>query len=184
VSTLLRTLGLAAIAGGVLRAVDSFTTQSFSAGTLAALYFATDIFLLLGIAGIYWSRRTTLGLAGIIGSAVFTIGILLVRVSAFGALGSNGYQLGAAIALLGLAVLSGETLLRKLGGAGSAILWLASLALGILGALGVAPAVMVLAAGVAFGAGFITAGVEIFAAQGRPQSAQTATSTVTWLRSG
>ncbi len=157
-------LGIAAIVGGLLRVADSFTTQALPAGLLAALYFTTDIFLLLGIAGIYLSRRSTTGMAGTIGAAIFTLGIVLVRVSAFGVLGSSGYQLGAAVALLGLAILSGETLLRRHGGTMSALLWLLSFALGILGAAGIAPATLMPGAGVAFGAGFVGAGLEILAA--------------------
>lgn len=162
--SLSRALGIAAVVGGFLRIADSFTTQALPAGLLAALYFTTDIFLLLGIAGIYLSRRSTTGMAGTIGAAIFTLGIVLVRVSAFGVLGSSGYQLGAAVALLGLAIFSGETLLRRHGGTMSAVLWLLSFALGILGAAGIAPAMLMPGAGVAFGAGFVGAGLEIPAA--------------------
>jgi hypothetical protein len=163
-SPTLRALGVAALAGGALRVADSFSAQLFSGGMLAALYFVTDVLLLLGIAGLYWSRRATLGVAGVIGTAVFTAGILLVRISAFGVLGANGYQLGATIALLGLALLSVETLLRRSGGHGSAVLWLLALALGVVGVIGIMPAVMIVLAGVAFGAGFVAAGTEILTA--------------------
>jgi len=82
--TLVRPFGLAAIAGGALRVVDSFVPQALPADVLAVLYFTTDVFLLLGIAGIYLSR--TLGVAGVIGVLIFVVGILLVRASAFGML--------------------------------------------------------------------------------------------------
>ncbi len=162
--TLIRAFGIAAVLGGALRAADSFAAQAFSAGTLASLYFVTDVFLLLGIAGVYLSRRATIGIAGTIGCAIFTLGILVVRAAAFGILGANGYQLGAAIALLGLAILSGETLLRRHGGTTSAVLWLVSLALGLVATFGIAPAMFMLAAGVAFGAGFVAAGFETLSA--------------------
>lgn len=165
-NTALRILGLSAIAGGTLRVVDSFTAQSLTATTLAALYFATDVLLLLGIAGIYWSRRATLGIAGVIASATFAIGIVLIRISAFGVPGTNGYQLGAAIALLGLAVLSTEELLRGDGISAVAILWLAAAAFAIAGALGVLAPTMTIAAGVAFGAGFVLAGRQVVAIRG------------------
>jgi hypothetical protein len=162
--TLLRGLGLAAIAGGALRVVDSFTTQSLSAGTLAALYFATDVLLLLGIAGIYWSRRVSFGVAGVIGAAIFVFGILLVRVSAFGFLGTNGYQLAAALALVGLVIVSTEALLRRTDAGVSAPLWLVAFVLGVVGAFGVMTPVMTVLAGVAFGAGFVAAGFKVLAA--------------------
>jgi 4-amino-4-deoxy-L-arabinose transferase-like glycosyltransferase len=161
---LLRGLGLAAIAGGALRVVDSFTTQSLSAGTLAALYFATDVLLLLGIAGIYWSRRATLGVAGVIGAAIFVFGILLVRLSAFGLLGTNGYQLAAALALVGLVILSIEALLRRTDAGVSAPLWLVAFVFGIVGAFGVMTPVMTVLAGAAFGAGFVAAGFKVLSA--------------------
>lgn len=160
-STLLRILGLSAIAGGVLRVVDSFTTQSLSPATLAALYFATDLLLLLGIAGIYWSRKARLGIAGVVGAATFAFGIVLIRIAAFGVLGPNRYQLGAAIALLGLAILSAEILLRGDRTNAAAVLWLAALAFGIAGMLGVMTPIMTIAAGVMFGAGFVLAGRQV-----------------------
>jgi hypothetical protein len=144
--------------------VDSFTTQSLSPSTLAALYFATDLLLLLGIAGIYWSQRGRLRFAGVIGASTFAFGIILIRVTAFGALGANGCQLGAAIALLGLAILSAERLLRDNGTDGAAMLWLAALAFGIAAALGVVAPLMTIAAGVAFGAGFVFAGRRVLVA--------------------
>lgn len=154
----MRALGLAAIIGGVLRLIDSFVTQALPADTLAALYFATDVFLLLGIAGIYLSR--TLGVAGVIGVVTFVVGILLVRASAFAVLGPNGYQLAAAVALLGLVILSAESLLHRIDVA-SAALWLSSFVFGTMGVLGVMTSMMTILAGVAFGAGFIVAGWSI-----------------------
>ena len=162
--TLLRIFGLAAIAGGMLRVIDSFTSASLSPATLAVLYFATDVLLLLAIAGIYWSRRANLGVAGVTGTAVFAVGIVLIRISAFGIFGANGYQLGAAIALLGLAIFSLEELLRRDKTNAAAILWLAALVFGILGALGVMAPLMMIAAGVAFGTGFVLAGRQVLAA--------------------
>jgi len=160
---IVRALGLAAIVGGVLRIVDSFATQSFSPMTLSLLYFFTDAFLLLGIAGIYWRGRTTLGVAGIAGAAIFALGIAWIRIAAYAMPGTNGYQLGAAIALLGLAILSGEALWRGHGSGAAPVLWLAALLFGIVGALGLMVPVMMIAAGVAFGAGFVMAGRQVMA---------------------
>ena len=160
---MVRVLGVAAMAGGALRIADSFVIHAYSLAMLAMLYFLTDVFLLAGMAGIYWSRRAKIGIAGTLGAAIFVVGILLVRVAAFGVFGTNGYQLGAATALIGLAILSAETLTRRDGAYVSAGLWLLSLALGIAGALGVMPAALQLLAGVAFGAGFVAAGLEVFA---------------------
>jgi hypothetical protein len=160
---LLRVLGIAAIAGGVLRILDSFTAESFSPRTLALLYLITDVLLLFGIAGVYWSRRTTLGIAGVAGVAVFAFGILWIRFSAFTMAGISGYRLGAAISLIGLAVLSAEELLRGRGADSAPIFWLAALLFAVAGALGLMVSLTTIAAGVAFGAGFIMAGRRVLA---------------------
>lgn len=161
----MRVLGIAAIAGGVLRIVDSFTAGVLSPQILSLLYFITDVLLLLGIAGIYWSRRATLGVAGIAGSVIFALGIVWIRFSAYAMPGPNGYQLGAAIALLGLGILSVDELLRRGGVRAAPILWLAALLFGIAGALGLMVPLMTVAAGVAFGAGFVMAGRQVLATQ-------------------
>ncbi|HEX4303697.1 MAG TPA: hypothetical protein VHZ78_12950 [Rhizomicrobium sp.] len=156
----LRARGLSAIAGGVLRIADSFTATSLSATTLEVLYFVTDVFLLAGIFGLWWQRRAALGIAGMVGLTVFVLGILTIRVSALGVLGTGGYRMGAAVALLGLAIYASETLLRRNAAPWAPVLWLLSLAAGIVGATGVLPEAMTAVAGVLFGAGFVAAGIE------------------------
>ena len=150
----LRLSGAAAIAGGVLRIADSFTVHALPPATLAMLYFVTDVLLLAGIASIWWQRRRSLSIA------VFVIGILMIRASAFGI---GGYQLGAAVALLGLAGYSLMTLYRRSGAPWAPVAWLIALGFGIAGTLGFEPALMTAAAGIAFGAGFIAAGGEVLA---------------------
>lgn len=159
--TIIRALGVAAIAGGVLRVVDSFTMQSFSPTVLAWLYLATDALLLLGIAGIAWSRRAQLDFAGSSGILIFVVGIVLIRIAALGALGSGGYALGATVAVVGLALLAADDLLRRTGRDATASLWLATFVFGVAGTLGLMPVVMMMLAGVAFGAGFIVAGRKV-----------------------
>jgi hypothetical protein len=159
---LLRACALSAIAGGVLRIADSFAGALLPAQMLAVLYFVTDVFLLAGIAGVWWRRRPMLGWAAMAGLTVFVLGILAIRVSVFGVLGAGGYQIGAAVALLGLAAYAIETLLRRSAALWAPVLWLASLVCGIAGAAGLAPEVLMIAAGVLFGAGFVAAGVETF----------------------
>jgi len=170
--TFLRATAIAAILGGVLRIADSFTANVLPQTTLALLYFATDVLLLAGIPGLWARRRAAIGIAGMIGLTLFVAGILLVRASAFGA---GSYQTGATVALLGLAIYSAASLFRGINAA--ALLWLGALAFGIAGAAGFLPAGMTALAGVAFGLGFVAAGFDIL--YGAPQSAQTATSTVT-----
>src|SRR5262249_25627084 len=121
-------------------------------------YFVTDVFLLAGVAGLWWKRRASLGIAGASGLAIFVLGILAVRASA---LGVGSYQLGATIALLGLALYSVETLVTRRAGVGAPIAWLLSLAAGLAATVGLQPVAMTALAGVAFGVGFVVAGAEI-----------------------
>src|SRR5262249_16994108 len=109
-NTILRAGGVSAVLGGLLRIVDTFTTEVLPQGTLAILYFVTDVLLLAGVTGLWLKRRGALGSVGTAGLATFVLGILVIRASAFG-IGS--YPLGAAIALVGLALYSAETLLRR-----------------------------------------------------------------------
>jgi hypothetical protein len=157
----IRASGLAAILGGVLRIVDVFTTDMLSRDALAILYFVTDVFLLAGVAGLWWQRRGRLGVAGTSGLAVFVVGILMVRMSAFGI---GTYQLGATIALLGLAIYSVETLLRGSAAVWAPCAWLVSLAAGVAATAGLQPLMLTALAGVAFGAGFVVVGAEMLRA--------------------
>jgi hypothetical protein len=141
----------AAIIGGLMRIAGSFVP-----GDPQMLYPATDIALLLGAAGLWLTRRG--GIAGTIGIGVFVAGILAIR---FGF-----YAIGAPVALIGLVVWSIEALFK--GARVAPVLWIAAL---------IAGPFSVVAAGVLFGLGFVAAGVSMF--YGWPQSAQTATSTVT-----
>ena len=147
-----RLAGWAAIAGGVLRIADSFTQGLLPQGVLAALYFATDVLLLAGIAGLWAKRRARLGLAGMSGLAVSAAGIAAIR--------AGFYQAGAGVAVLGLAIYAAETLITGSGARWAPLAWLAALAAGVAGTSNLAAPFMTALAGVAFGAGFVAAGIE------------------------
>lgn len=155
---LLRLSGWAAVAGGVLRIADTFTTGALPPTTLTLLYFATDILLLTGIAGVWVKQRRELGLTGNISLAVFVIGILMIRASAFGVL---GYQPGAAVALIGMALYSADTLIKRSTPMWAPLLWLLSLAAGIASVAGYQPFAMFALAGILFGLGFVAAGATL-----------------------
>ena len=129
-------------------------SASLSPETLAILYFATDVLLLAGIAGIWWQCRRAPGIA------VFVIGILMIRAATFGI---GDYKVGATVALAGLAFHSAMTLVRRSGAPWAPVAWLIALGFGIAGTAGFEPALMTVAAGVAFGAGFVAAGGEVLA---------------------
>ncbi|MBV9903928.1 MAG: hypothetical protein JO346_05035 [Alphaproteobacteria bacterium] len=151
--------GMGAIIGGVMRAAGSFAPAVLSPSAQAVLYFATDVFLLLGVAGFWLKQRASLGFVGALGLVVFVAGILVIRVT-------NGaeYQLGAAVALLGVTLYSAKTLTARSGAPFAPVAWLAALAFGVAGMLSFQPMAMTLAAGVAFGMGFVAAGLETLGA--------------------
>ena len=91
----LRASAVLAVAGGALRVANSFTTDALPGGTLALLYLATDVFVLAGIAGMWWYRRRALGTAATTGIVIFVAGTLAIRAAALGVFGAAGYQIGA-----------------------------------------------------------------------------------------
>jgi hypothetical protein len=155
--------GIAATAGGWLRIANIFTPLLLPPAVLDALYLTTDMFLLAGIGGFWLKHRAAIGIAGTAGIAIFVAGILAIRASTFG---MGSYQLGAAVALLGLGVYSIAALTRGAPPpAYAAVAWLAAFACGAAVAIGLPPAATVIvAAGAAafFGAGFLAIGVELF----------------------
>ena len=152
--------GLAAIAGGMLRIANAFL-GGMPQSVLAALYMITDGLLLAGVAGLWLTRRVQMGVAGTLGLSVFVAGILTVRASAFG-IGS--YRLGAAVALIGLAVYSTDVLWRRYAPHWAPVFWLTSLPPAITAMLGISPFAMSALAAALFGAGFIFAGLELLRA--------------------
>ncbi len=153
-----RGFGLAAMGGGALRIVNSFTGNMLSDSALTTLYFVTDVFLLTGTAGLWWRQRAAIGLAGTSGIVIFIAGIVLIRLSALHVEGL-GYQLGAAVALIGLAVYSLEALVQQAAPQWAPILWLLSLVFGVGAMLG-APMLIVLS-GLVFGLGFVAMGARL-----------------------
>jgi hypothetical protein len=178
--SLLRISAVAAIAGGLLRAADPlFAALHLDNAALQQIWFAIDLLLLIGAAGIYLAEANRLGVIGLAGALVFLFGILLVRSAGVTVLGIGGYQSGAAIALLGIALLALAMLLRRTQIAAS-LLWLAALLSGLASRSGFGAAYLVALSGVLFGLGFAAAGVGLLRlAYKGTQSAQTAISTVT-----
>jgi len=154
--------GISAIAGGALRIVDSFTTELLSQGTLAVLYFVTDVLLLAGIAAFWFKRRAAIGIPGTAGLAIFVIGILVVRASAFD---TGSYPLGAAESLAGLGIYSIAFFVRGTPPPTyAAISWISALVFGV-ASVALPPAgrlVTATAAAIFFGVGFLAIGVDLY----------------------
>ena len=152
-----RTLGVAAVIGGGLRIVDSFTGSVFDMATLDRMYFATDVFLMLGLVGWYFSRAQRLGSPGLTGFVLGVLGLMIIR-SAY-LFEPRGYMIGSVLVLVGLVVMNVLTILRRDGPIAAPVLWNISLVFGFL-ALASGPLAPV--AGVIFGVGYILAGIEVW----------------------
>jgi hypothetical protein len=158
---LLRLSATAAIIGGALRVADAFLPGGVTVQVQQLAYIATDIMLLIGLCGIYLSRSNRLGLVGLLGFIASIIGILMVRSSAPGLFGFSSYLTGATVTLLGVVTLSIALLMHAALPKLAPILWIASLIIGAMGLLPVAKSWGVTLAGVAFGMGFVAAGIGV-----------------------
>jgi hypothetical protein len=160
-TTLLRLAAIAAILGGALRISDAFFTAS---GTQLQqfTYFATDVMLIFGLCGIYFSRSNRLGFAGLFGFFLAITGILMVRSSALSVFGVSAYLVGAAVTLLGVDLISIIMLIRGAFPKFVPALWITSLIFGVIGMFGAAINWAAPLAGVTFGVGFIAAGLILY----------------------
>lgn len=147
--------GAAAILGGALRVVDSFTGNMFTAHTLDVLYFVNDVLLMFGLIAWYAARAARLGAAGLIGFAVAVTGVLVIRsVQVFH---PKGYMLGSAMFLLGLVIMNAPMLARR---EPAVWLWIAATLVAVVAYLASGP--MAVVAGVLFGLGFMAAGAALW----------------------
>jgi hypothetical protein len=156
--TALKLGGAAAITGGALRVVDSFTGNMFTAHTLDILYFVNDVLLMFGLVAWYAARAGKLGAAGLIGFAIAVTGVLVIRsVQVFH---PKGYMLGSAMFLLGLVIMNLPALMRRDGPLTAPWLWIAAAVVAIVAYLASGP--MAVVAGVLFGLGFMAAGAALW----------------------
>jgi hypothetical protein len=152
----LRLAGLSALAGAALRVAAAFPSLRIPLLPPESLYFLVDLLLslaLVGLLAVVGRFRTWLGLVGFVGALA---GFELVRTG--DRLAGGGYQrgaavLGVALAVAGLALLGGKGATRLMGAA-----WLASFAVGAVGQMMAWP-VAFTAASLLFCAGFGLGGV-------------------------
>ncbi len=155
--TLSRLSGLAAFAGGSLRLAAPLAPrlgEHFAQGA----YLVIDVFLLLGLVGLYGQNWRALGWPGRAGFCAGLIGACLVRSQA--ALGSWAYPTGAGLWSVGMAIIGLMFLLNRAPSRLAPALWIGALAVGLTGPLW--PSGMgLLIAGSLFGLGFMAAGVAL-----------------------
>jgi hypothetical protein len=155
----------AGIVGGALRIAAAFVPYAANDARLETLYAVIDLGLLFGLIAIYLAHATALGAAGLLGFVIAAARVASIVGPDTQAFGVDFYRLGGGAALIGLMVISVQALrtgrLRA-----PAMFWLVGLALAI--APTFAPAgLFFVAMGVAFGAGFVTAGLAVLRGDGR-----------------
>ncbi len=157
-STMLyRLAGVAAIVAGVLRRIEAFAFELLSSRDSERLFLVTDIVLLFALIGVYVYLSRAVGWAGLAGFAAAVVGIVLMRGAGDYI---DAYAVGAGVNAVGVAVLGAAILFsRGISGIGP-VLWIAALAVAILAYLLQSDWVYE-AAGIAFGLGFVIAGVEM-----------------------
>ena len=161
-SSLLRLGGLAAIIAGLLRSGASFLPYRQPPTTAEELfYLVIDLSILFGILGIYGYQRAGAGRTGFFGFVLAVIGTAMIT-GPDGTLGGvQEYVVGALVISMGLVFLAiGSWRAGKLPRY-VPVLWIASTAVGIGGFAFGGPPMLLTIAGLAFGAGFIGAGVKI-----------------------
>lgn len=153
--------GIAAIAGGLARIAAAFPLGLDPIG-LEWLYTAIDVLLLFGLMGIYLQRAERLGFLGVASFAVAVAALSFIGGPDADPFGFSTYQDGAAalaIALVGLSITwfrAGERPLIA-----PACWFLSVIAAGVLGFVPDLAQYGMLAAGVLFGAGFVSAGLSL-----------------------
>jgi hypothetical protein len=147
---------------GVLRAATSFNSFSASGVEIEVLYFAIDLLLLFAIVAVYAYVRARCGWIGLVGFVLALAGTASI-VGPDGTLGGvDMYVAGATTLSIGLAVLSvgawrGVALPRAV-----CVLWIGSTLIGVGGYFIQGPGVLFTLAGLAFGAGFLLAGLSMW----------------------
>ena len=148
--------GVCSMTGGALRILSSFIVYDPDSVALEAFYAAIDVLLLFGIFSIYCAVHHYLGVIGLIGFALASAGIASIVGPDDFKFGIDFYSFGVVAILTGLLVMSLKALAARVLIWPSAM-WIASFSLAIAAFLfQFAP--FILAAGVAFGGGFLVSG--------------------------
>lgn len=157
---LFRLSGAAAIAGGALRILASFPLSQDRI-TLEWLYTGIDVLLLFGIMGIYLARAERLGFLGLASFAVAVAALSFIGGPDADPFGFSTYLEGATALAIAMVALSLAWVRAGERPFSAPICWFASvLAAALLGRFADPwPAYGIIAAGVLFGAGFVSAGI-------------------------
>jgi drug/metabolite transporter (DMT)-like permease len=160
---LVRWAGIAAIAGGTLRGVTALLPAA-QTPAIHLTYLAIDLLLLLAVAGLFTFQRERTGGWGALGALLAVLGAVLLIIDDLFSPTFALYPIAAVVFALGLGVMAlcawiARTLPRWI-----SALWLAAIAVGAL-SLGVAALhPLFVLSGLLLAAGFVCAGVYLYAA--------------------
>lgn len=161
-ATLIRLGGLAAILAGILRSIASFVPADPSHVKDELLYLSIDVFLLLGLIGLYASLYEKVGLSGFVGFVLAVIGIITIR-SQQAMPGIQLYPLGALTFLAGLNLLVIRAfIVKRFPGWVTGVLLLSTL-LGFLAFAFQKTTLIFIVSGILFGISFIGVGMHLYA---------------------
>jgi hypothetical protein len=159
VEQLLRISGAAAIAGGFLRVLSSFSLVR-DPQALEWLYSAIDVLLLFGLMGIYLSRADRLGFLGLASFGVAVASLSFIGGPDADPFGFSTYEQGAAalaIAMVGLSIAWVRAREKPLA---APLCWFGSVvAVGVLNFIPPLSQYGFALAGMLFGLGFVLAGI-------------------------
>jgi hypothetical protein len=167
---LVRVGAAAAIVAGALRIVSTFIPYEANSPGLEALYGVIDLGLMFGLIAVYIASAEAVGIIGLALFLVALAGVASIVGPDAPAFGIDFYRIGALVFVAGLAGLSVQLLRAGLMRM-SAVLWLGTFAASL--ATIVAPQAFV-AAGLAIGAGYVLAGLELLRSRPAPAFAAAA----------
>ena len=156
-----RTLGIAAITGGLLRVIAAFIPWTPDSGPLEILYDVIDVLLLFGLMGVYFATRAQIGLPGFVSFAIAETGIASIVGPDTTAFGIDTYQVGVLVITAGLTLFAIQLLLTRAISWWVPVCWIGSTAIGVGATAGGNPALGFLVGGLLFGLGFVAAGVAL-----------------------
>lgn len=145
-----------AMIGGALRIVASFVPYTPESIVLETFYAIIDVLLLFGLLAIFGQFASQLGRAATVGLIVAIIGQASIIGPDATMFGVDFYLAGTAVLLAGLGLASAAMMRAGIMRA-TAACWLGCIALAVAATIAGLP-ILVAAAGVAFGIGFMLAG--------------------------
>jgi hypothetical protein len=165
--TLNRLGGLAAVVAGLLRGVASLVPGN--ARGVLLLYFATDLFILLGSIGLYTFVREQSGLLGLIGLVLEIIGLGALMGRELSIFGNEAYPVGALVFATGLDVLAVASWKLNKIPRWILFLWIVSTIVGPIGFFSSSLGFLFVVSGLLFASSFFAAGIKVFTDQSRPR---------------